>query len=111
VFRLNGGPLKIERVLDELRKERKKIDAAIAALQPLVRERRQGKRSRETRQVNQLLQAEAAQRTTEPRSAIKEQKSSSSLRQPAERMLTGYRVELDVCHAWIDEQLLWNFSP
>jgi hypothetical protein len=71
VFRLSGGPLKIERVLAELRKERKKIDAAIAALQPLVRERRQGKRSREMRQGNQLLEAEAARRTREPRSAIK----------------------------------------
>jgi hypothetical protein len=71
VFRLSGGPLKIERVLAELRKERKKIDAAIAALQPLVRERRQEKRSREMRQGNQLLEAEAARRTREPRSAIK----------------------------------------
>jgi hypothetical protein len=71
VFPLTGGLLKIERVLAELRKERKKIDAAISALQPLVRERRQGKRSREIRQGNQLLEAEAARRTREPRSAIK----------------------------------------
>jgi Skp family chaperone for outer membrane proteins len=101
VFRLSGGPLKIERVLAELRKERKKIDAAIAALQPLVRERRQGKRSREIRQVNQLLQAEAAQRTTEPRSAIKRAKiiqfPAAARRENADRLpsRTGRVSRLD----------------
>lgn len=39
-----GGLLKIERVLAELRKERKKIDDAIAALQPLVHKGRRQKR-------------------------------------------------------------------
>jgi hypothetical protein len=55
-----GGRLKIERVLAELRKEKKKIDQAIAALEPLVREYREQKRTPIGRQRQQRLQAKQA---------------------------------------------------